>query len=66
MAINAIEIERFINARAANNHNPQLAEVTSILEELFLLLEDYSPAWYTEEQRLRTLNALLRARRLSS
>lgn len=66
MAINAIEIERFINARSVNSHKPQLAEVTSILEELFIMLEDYSPAWYTEEQRLRTLNALLRAGRLTS
>lgn len=30
----------------------------SVLEELFALLEDYAPAWYTEEQHLRVLAAL--------
>jgi hypothetical protein len=28
------------------------------LEELFALLEDYGPIWYTEEHRKRALKAL--------
>jgi hypothetical protein len=30
----------------------------TVLEDLFLLLEDYSPTWYTEAQRNRVLRAL--------
>ena len=30
----------------------------AVLEDLFLLLEDYSPTWYTDEQRDRVLSAL--------
>ncbi len=33
--------------------NPML-----VLQELFELLEDYGPAWYTQEKRERTLAAL--------
>lgn len=33
--------------------NPRL-----VLEELFNLLEDYSPAWYTEDHRRRALAAM--------
>jgi hypothetical protein len=61
--INTMEVETFINARP---HSAELADVKTVLEELFGLLEDYSPAWYTEEQRARTLNALLRVRLLTS
>ncbi len=31
----------------------------AVLEELFLLLEDYAPAWYTEEHHNRAVAALL-------
>ena len=30
-----------------------------VLEELFQLLEDYAPAWYTEEHHDRAVAALL-------
>lgn len=66
MAINTIKIGNFIDTRTVPTHKPQLAEVTTALEELCVLLEDYSPAWYTEEQRMRALNALLCAHRLAS
>ena len=39
------------------------ADAKAVLEELFVLLEDYSPAWYTEELHSRTQCALRRARR---
>lgn len=35
------------------------ANVEVALRELYLLLEDYAPAWYTEEHHRRALNALL-------
>jgi len=34
------------------------AEPVAILRELFELLEDYAPIWYTEELHSRTANAL--------
>lgn len=33
--------------------------VAVALRELYLLLEDYAPVWYTEEHHKRALNALL-------
>jgi hypothetical protein len=30
-----------------------------VLEELFTLLEDYAPAWYTEEHHNRAVAALV-------
>ena len=30
-----------------------------VLQELYLLLEDYAPVWYTEEHHKRALEALL-------
>lgn len=66
MRAKTIEFERFIDTRAVRNDRPELPEVQTVLEELFMLLEDYSPAWYTEEYRSRTLKALLCARRLTS
>jgi hypothetical protein len=35
------------------------ANVEGVLRELYLLLEDYAPVWYTEEHHSRALNALL-------
>ena len=31
-----------------------------VLEELFLLLEDYAPTWYTEQHHNRAVAALMR------
>ena len=33
---------------------------TAALEELFVLLEEYGPAWYTQEHHDRAVKALLR------
>jgi hypothetical protein len=35
------------------------ANARVVLEELFRLLEDYAPAWYTEEHHNRIVAALL-------
>ena len=34
-------------------------DAKTVLEELFVLLEDYGPVWYTEEHHNRAVNALL-------
>jgi hypothetical protein len=34
-------------------------QATSVLEELFILLEDYAPVWYTQEHHDRAVRALL-------
>ncbi len=33
----------------------------AVLEELFILLEDYAPVWYTQEHQRRALAVLLQA-----
>jgi hypothetical protein len=37
---------------------PVAPSVRTVLEEVFQLLEDYAPVWYTEEQHDRILAAL--------
>ena len=34
-------------------------DARTVLEELFVLLEDYAPVWYTEEHHKRAIDALL-------
>ncbi len=41
----------------APDHRPPTAR--AVLEELFLLLEDYAPTWYTVEHHNRAVAALL-------
>jgi len=52
----------------ADSHleNPPLSETEQdipttreVLEELFQLLEDYAPTWYTEKHHNRAVSALL-------
>jgi hypothetical protein len=40
-----------------------LLNPSNVLRELFELLEDYAPAWYTEENHDRALAALARVQR---
>lgn len=51
-------------ARAIFNScaGPEPATCEEVLEELFLLLEEYGPVWYTEEHRNRIVAALFGAR----
>jgi hypothetical protein len=37
----------------------RVSQTRIVLEELFILLEDYGPAWYTEEHHDRVVGALL-------
>jgi hypothetical protein len=48
--------------RITEPETPQQKNVLSpnvVLAELFVLLEDYAPAWYTEEHHRRAIAALL-------
>jgi hypothetical protein len=45
-----------------NTHTGKLQQASdprAALEELFILLEEYGPMWYTQEHHDRALNALL-------
>jgi hypothetical protein len=48
-----------------NNDNRRLMPITpaAVLQELFELLEDYSPVWYTQENHDRAIAALTRPSR---
>ena len=46
------------NAVGANMYSAQSVEPMSMLRELFELLEDYAPIWYTEELHNRAAAAL--------
>jgi hypothetical protein len=41
-----------------------LTRVNAVLQELHVLLEDYSPAWFSQEQHERTEGALRELNRL--
>jgi hypothetical protein len=43
----------------------ELSDAKAVLEELFSLLEEYGPAWYTEEHHQRIVTALLASGRES-
>ena len=45
-----------------NDHRPEPITAAAVLLELFELLEDYSPVWYTQENHDRALAALGRYR----
>jgi hypothetical protein len=38
---------------------PEPANPKAVLQELFVLLEEYGPVWYTEEHRRHAVAALL-------
>ncbi len=43
---------------ASATKEPTASDVRTVLEEVFELLEDYAPLWYTEEQHDRIVAAL--------
>ena len=54
----APELDVVPEARQANHAN-QAPTARTVLEELFVLLEDYGPAWYTQEHHDRAVSAIL-------
>ena len=59
-----MSVERLDLTGSHRNENSDLPTgaptAREVLEELFLLLEDYAPTWYTEEHHNRAVAALLR------
>ena len=53
------EVAPDLNAAPKSTPVKRASDVTAVLEELFVLLEDYSPAWYTQEHHDRAVHALL-------
>jgi hypothetical protein len=56
----SVPVPTAINARAAALNRDRLpsAKPTEVLAEIFELLEEYGPAWYTEEHHDRIVAAL--------
>lgn len=44
--------------KCSDHSNPQKPAAKVVLQELFELLEDYGPVWFTKENRARALAAL--------
>lgn len=59
-----MSVERLDLAGSRHTDNPEshtsAPTAREVLEELFLLLEDYAPAWYTEQHHNRAVAALMR------
>jgi hypothetical protein len=56
-----VDSERWNQTQSKTNRHATTAKapsVRTVLEEVFELLEDYAPIWYTEEQHDRILAAL--------
>jgi hypothetical protein len=54
-----LEVAPDLDVAPNNTLISKACDAKTVLEELFVLLEDYGPAWYTEEHHNRALNALL-------
>lgn len=59
MTVNQIKIVTAGESESKNFDQRLLLSPKAILKELYELLEDYGPAWYTEEQHNRVVAALL-------
>lgn len=53
------EVAPDLNIAPHNEPANNASAVTTALEELFVLLEDYGPIWYTQEHHDRAVHALL-------
>jgi len=60
--MNHSHLEVISGGGQTNNDNRRLRPTTpaAVLQELFELLEDYSPVWYTQENHDRAIAALTR------
>lgn len=56
------EVDYEIRTRLGRTRTSTSGDPRAILEELFNLLEDYSPVWYTEAHRTRALSVLFPTR----
>ena len=59
MADRVIEFVPVARPTTKTSRDARLADTRAVLHELVLLLEDYAPAWYTQEHHDRAFSALL-------
>jgi len=59
MTVNRMKIVTAGESESRHFDQRLLQSPKAILRELYELLEDYSPAWYTEEHHNRAVAALL-------
>jgi hypothetical protein len=53
------EVASNLNAAPQPMRGNNAPNASIVLEELFILLEDYAPVWYTQEHHDRAVRALL-------
>lgn len=53
------EVAPDLNVAPDNARTKKTYDAKTVLEELFLLLEDYGPVWYTQEHHDRAVSVLL-------
>jgi hypothetical protein len=54
-----VEVAPNLNSVTQTRNPQQGSNPRAALEELFILLEEYGPMWYTQEHHDRALKALL-------
>ena len=54
-----LEVASDVNVAPQPMPAKKAPHTATVLEELFVLLEDYAPAWYTKEHHDRAVRALL-------
>lgn len=59
MNIGQAETKTRIDGGLSGKDHQAKLDPRDVLEEVFLLLEDYGPTWYTEEHHNRIVAALL-------
>lgn len=54
-----LDVAPQLNVVSNNTQVKKASDARTVLEELFVLLEDYGPTWYTQEHHNRAVEALL-------
>jgi hypothetical protein len=58
MKLEQLELADLLNGDSSHPEPQRVPTAREVLEELFELLEDYAPTWYTEEHHNRAVAAL--------
>jgi hypothetical protein len=54
------EVPPDVDVGKSRSSAQDVPSVREVLEELFVLLEDYAPTWYTKEHHDRVISAILK------
>ena len=63
MKVEQLDLADSLNSNRRHPEPQRVPTTRQVLEELFELLEDYAPTWYTEEHHNRAVAALGKARK---